>query len=296
MRKPDLRIDLHKVSAAPLLLLLIFSNLSPVCADNRIDSLSRLITYNRLNSRTIQVTLGYDAVTAVSTKSGIVLIDSGISTSLAKKYREIIRKEFGLDNFVYLINTHSHPDHTGGNPAFPESVIISHINCESEMLEYRKEPEKVKKGLLRTIDQLNKQLNSSGLNKDDLDETKKQLIRYQSALDDFNTQSGILYPHKTFSDQINFSVDDLSFSLIYFGEAHSKSDIIIHVPELKLLFTGDLFSRYGRPHFDFDKVKKSERWYKVKKWLLDRKANIEQIITGHGEILSVDDLIAFINY
>lgn len=296
MRKPDLRIDLHIVSAAPLLLLLIFSNLSFACADNRIDSLNQLITLKRLNPKTILVALGYDAVTAVSAGKGIVLIDSGISSSLAKEYRKIIRKEFGPDNFVYLINTHSHPDHTGGNSAFPESVIIAHINCESEMLEYRKEPEKVKNGLLTTVDQLNKQLKSSGLNKDELDEAKKQLIRYQSALDDFNRHSGIIYPHKTFSDQINLSVGDLSFSLIYFGEAHSKSDIIIHLPELKLLFTGDLFSRYGRPHFDFDKVKKSERWEKVKKWLLDRKSGIEQVITGHGDVLSVDDLIAFINY
>ncbi len=296
MRKPDLRIDLHIVSAALLFILLFFSNLSFACADNRIDSLNQLITYKRINPRTIQVALGYDAVTAVSTKGGIVLIDSGISSSLAKKYREIIRKEFGLDNFVYLINTHSHPDHTGGNSAFPESVIIGHKNCESEMLDYRKEPEKVKIGLLRTVDQLNMQLKSSELSRDERYEVKKQIIRYQSALDDFNRQSGILYPGKTFSDQMNLRVDDLSFSLIYFGEAHSKSDIIIHLPELKLLFIGDLFSSYGRPHFDFDKVKKSERWEKVKKWLLDRKSGIEQIITGHGEVLSVDDLIAFIKY
>jgi glyoxylase-like metal-dependent hydrolase (beta-lactamase superfamily II) len=65
---------------------------------------------------------------------------------------------------------------------------------------------------------------------------------------------------------------------------------------LKILFTGDIFSRYGRPHFEIGKVKKSERWEIVKKWLLERKADIEQIITGHGEVLSVEDLLAFINY
>ncbi|MDQ7815471.1 MAG: MBL fold metallo-hydrolase [Melioribacteraceae bacterium] len=296
MRKPDLIIDLHIVSAAAHLLLLMFSNLLFACTDNRNDSLNQLITYKRLNSKTIQVALGCDAITAISTKRGIVVIDSGISSSLAKKYREIIRKEFGLDNFLYLINTHSHPDHTGGNLAFPESVIIGHENCEGEMLEYWKEPEKVRDGLVRIVDQLNKQLNSSELNKDEQDEIKKQIIRYRSALDDINQQSGILYPDKTFSDQMTFSVDDLSFSLIYFGTAHSKSDIIIDLPELKILFTGDLFSRYGRPHFEIGKVKKSERWEIVKKWLLERKADIEQIITGHGEVLSVDDLIAFINY
>lgn len=296
MRSTDIIIGPHIVYAFPILLLFIFCNLLSASTYNGIDSLNQLITVKRLNSRTIKVALGYDAVTAVSTKSGIVVIDSGISSSLAKKYREIIRKEFGLDNFLYLINTHSHPDHTGGNIAFPESVIIGHENCEDEILEYRKEPEKVKNGLVKIIDQFNKQLNSSELNRDEKDEIKKQVIRYQSALDDIKQHSGILTPNKTFSDQMTFIVDDLSFSLIYFGTAHSKSDIIIHVPELKILFTGDLFSRYGRPHFEIDKVKKSERWGIVKKWLLERKANIEQIITGHGEVLSVDDLISFINY
>jgi glyoxylase-like metal-dependent hydrolase (beta-lactamase superfamily II) len=63
-----------------------------------------------------------------------------------------------------------------------------------------------------------------------------------------------------------------------------------------MLFTGDLFSRYGRPHFDFNEMKKNERWNYVKEWLLKRVDEIDKIVTGHGKILSRDDLESFIQF
>jgi glyoxylase-like metal-dependent hydrolase (beta-lactamase superfamily II) len=58
-------------------------------------------------------------VTAVATEKGIVVIDSHMAPSIALKMRRRIEKEFGRDDFAYLINTHHHFDHSNGNQVFP---------------------------------------------------------------------------------------------------------------------------------------------------------------------------------
>ena len=45
----------------------------------KVDS---LIKVQKVNDRTIIVNFGYDAITAIKTEQGIVLVDAGISTAL----------------------------------------------------------------------------------------------------------------------------------------------------------------------------------------------------------------------
>ncbi len=86
---------------------------------------------------------------------------------------------------------------------------------------------------------------------------------------------------------------DTSFEMIYFGKFHSASDILIYVPEMKVLFTGDLFSKYGRPSFGNSSDTDNNRWLHANKWINKRINNIETIIDGHGQILTTDDLRMF---
>jgi glyoxylase-like metal-dependent hydrolase (beta-lactamase superfamily II) len=68
-------------------------------------------------------------VTAVATDKGIVVIDSHMAPSIALKMRRRMEQEFGRDDFVYLINTHHHFDHSNGNQAFPEALVIGQTNA-----------------------------------------------------------------------------------------------------------------------------------------------------------------------
>src|SRR4030042_6446780 len=80
---------------------------------NRTESrkICSLIRVQKLNDRSILVNFGYDAVSAINTEQGIVVIDAGISTGLTSRYKKIIQKEFRRDDFIYVINTHGHQDH-----------------------------------------------------------------------------------------------------------------------------------------------------------------------------------------
>jgi glyoxylase-like metal-dependent hydrolase (beta-lactamase superfamily II) len=86
---------------------------------------------------------------------------------------------------------------------------------------------------------------------------------------------------------------DLKFELKFFGKCHSNSDILIYVPELKILFTGDLLFKYGRASINDQQMEDKDTWHNAIQWIETRIPEIETIIGGHGEILTLDDLKNF---
>src|SRR5512139_2361535 len=80
---------------------------------NNIDStkVDSLLRVQKINNRTLLVNFGYDAITAIETDQGIVIVDAGISTELTYRYKKLIENVFHNDNFIYVINTHGHHDH-----------------------------------------------------------------------------------------------------------------------------------------------------------------------------------------
>ncbi len=256
--------------------------------------IDKYIRIERPGERIIIVNLGYDAITAINSEQGIVVFDAGISTALSIKYRKIIEKEFGRKDFAYLINTHSHADHVGGNRVFSDARIIGQENCPEEFARSSNDPERIEFNLLKIAEDYDKELQLLDSGSDDWIDVYCQKARYQCAYNDL--REGISIPDwdKTFSDSMNVSLGDISLKMIYVGYAHSESDIIILVPELKLLMVGDLFFPGGRPSVgtlgkpDYEKLGKTISWIKLH-W-----NDFELVIGGHGQIMSKDDLSAFI--
>jgi len=254
------------------------------------------IKVEKLNNKTILIRMGYDAVTAVATQKGIVVIDAGISNGLTAKYRKIIENEFQRNDIVYLINTHGHPDHTGGNSNFADAIIIGHENCLNEISNQQKDPEKVKSSLNKIVNDYDKELQSLVPGTNEWENVLCQKTRYQYAYNDILKNCRVTKPNITFKDSLDIDMGDVKFNLIYFGKAHSESDIIIHIPGKKILMVGDLFSKYGRPSIRDENKQYAERWVKVTEWIEKRWSDIDTVINGHGEIMSKGDLLSFFNY
>lgn len=263
--------------------------------DNETEHLiDSLIETNRLNDKTLLVTFGADVITAINTQKGILIIDAGISSGLTALYRKIIEYEFKTNNFVYVINTHGHSDHVGGNSVFKEAKIIGQINCLQEISEQCKNPEKVKLRLKKIVAEYDSLLLASMTNTNDWKEAFTQKIRYKYAYDDANNNISVKLPDITLTDSLKIDLGDITCDLFYFGKCHSASDILIYLPELKILFTGDLFFKYGRPSINSTYKADFEYRKKAINWLNKRKNNFETIIGGHGQILTIEDLEAFI--
>lgn len=69
----------------------------------------------------------------ITTGQGLVLIDTGLSPTLAEWTKKKIRQELGRDDVLYVINTHSHFDHTDGNQVYAGAEIIGHESVPAAM-------------------------------------------------------------------------------------------------------------------------------------------------------------------
>lgn len=261
------------------------------------ENIDGFIKVARVAPKVVVVGLGPDAVTAIAAQKGIIVIDAGISNSLTAKYRKTIESVFIRDDFAYLINTHSHPDHTGGNQVFAGAVIVGQENCPAEMAEYWKDPERIGKRWLETVNGYDKELGGLDAGSREWDETFCKKSRYQHACDDLAKDRIVTAPSLTFKDSLSLPLGDMTLFLVYFGGTHSKSDAVIHIPELKLLMTGDLFSPGGIPSLDEDLLKNDLRQRKkAVKWIFTRWNDIETVIGGHGRVMTKADLKLFIEY
>jgi glyoxylase-like metal-dependent hydrolase (beta-lactamase superfamily II) len=262
-------------------------------ASNEDSAIDTLISVSNIRNNAILITFGSDAVTAINTHEGIVVIDAGISTKLTSKYRKIIEKEFQSKNFRYLINTHYHPDHYGGNSVFEEAEIIGYKSGINEIMKQWKDTTNVINSISKIVNEYELQLQDSELGTVQWIESFTQKMRYVNALRDAQNNSKIMQPTITFEDSLQIDIGEIKFEMIYFGKCHSNSDILIFIPELKILFTGDLVFKYGRPSIINSQLEDKDKWIRAVKWIEKRIPNIEDIISGHGEILTVEDIKSF---
>jgi len=251
-----------------------------------------LIIITRINDKTLMTSFGSDAVVFVRSDSSIVVIDAGISTGLTNKYRKLAESEFGDIPFEYVINTHGHHDHYRGNNVFGEAKVIGHINMGEEIDSQWKSPEKVAIQIKKIVEEYEAKLAKAVAGSDEWKDSYIGREKYSFSYKDAVNFLPVIKPGITFSDSLNISVGDIDFEMIYFGKCHSKSDILIYVPQLNILFTGDLFSKYGRADLNHENDK--ENWNRSAEWINKRMFNINTVIGGHGQLLTKDDLESFI--
>jgi glyoxylase-like metal-dependent hydrolase (beta-lactamase superfamily II) len=177
--------------------------------------------------------------------SGVLLVDSkvpGWGQTLIDKVKELTDKPI-----TTLINTHTHFDHTGGNPDFPATVeVVTHVNTAR----YMRENNPV-----------------SGL---DLD-----------IPDIFKTSGGRGLPKRTFTDRLTLGSGNDRVELHYFGRAHTGGDAFVVFPAARALHTGDAFPNKGVPIMDANNGG-SGLAYADTIAKAAALANIDTVITGHA--------------
>ena len=256
------------------------------------------LNVEKISERVIIVGSGayyYTAIIGIKTEKGLVAVDAGISPVMTARYRKIIEQELGRDDFIYLINTHGHDDHTSGNQVFSDVPIIAHENCKVDMMEFWNDTAKVNKYVYNEDKRIKakQSLLESG---SDMWKYYESLLQQNYTLKKTLTENfQITYPTLTFNDRLNLDLGDITLQLIYFGKAHTTSDIMIYVPEEKMLFIGDLFGKGGEPGFEVTNNADVGRWYEVMDWLFQPDIEIEKVIYGHGLVFTKEDLNSFNN-
>jgi glyoxylase-like metal-dependent hydrolase (beta-lactamase superfamily II) len=186
-----------------------------------------------------------NAILALASSKGIVVVDSSWSKSVALGFRDAIATEFKRSDFIYLINSHAHDDHIGGNAAYADLPIIGHESVRAEMLKMPADPKKQARWRdYSAANEIAKMHDYYSKNYPAFLKTPGYAgaAKCFEAIDrDFHAGPDLPPPTITFDRRLTLNLGDLTVRLIYFGGFHSAGDTLIVVPEENLVMVGQLF-------------------------------------------------------
>lgn len=253
------------------------------------------LNQNRLSERVLVVWIGdymqSIATVALATDKGIVVIEGSLIRKNDARIRRVIEKEFGRNDFKYLINTHYHHDHTAGNQIYSDATIIAHKNLPAGMKE-----ELTGDGLVRLVDKFKDMLKGT---EEALEHIEPQSRDYKTAKERITClkivikelKSGFVptYPSMLFEKNLTIDMGDMTLELYSFGGMHTDSDIVIFIPEEGLVAVGDLppdqWLPYIRKELTSDFSVTLENWGRI----VESKWDIKHLNMAHSDMhLSVE--------
>ncbi len=186
--------------------------------------------------------------------SSAVVVDTGFTDAIGRHLRAAIERI--TDKPVrHVINTHHHGDHHLGNSAFPEAQIISSEKCRELVVE-----------------------------------TEQEWISLVKNL------TGLRFPHthavpatRTFSQQSRVPVQLAGVNMVLWmpSGSHTPGDLMILLPDDRVLIAGDILVHRMMPNF---------RDGHVKSWVATlaeiTRTDVDTIVPGHGPLMTPVDAAA----
>ena len=182
---------------------------------------------------------------------GVFMIDDQFAP-LSEKIKTAISKI--TDKKVkFLINTHWHFDHVGGNENFSKDgvVIVSHNNVRNRMS---------KDGFIKAFNRKTKAATKAAL------------------------------PIVTFNDTITFHLNNEQIEILHMPNSHTDGDSVIFFKSSNVIHTGDIFFNGFYPFIDKSSKGSIDGVIKSVEYILSKADDKTQIIPGHGKLANKDDL------
>ncbi|MBV8516454.1 MAG: MBL fold metallo-hydrolase [Acidobacteria bacterium] len=186
---------------------------------------------------------------AIAGDDGVLVVDTGMIPSLAKRMIDEIRAKTGKP-VRYIVNTHWHNDHNMGNfvyrDAFPGVTILSTPFTREAMADF---DAKILTGYqqrgMAMAEKLRAQLDSrkntdgTPMTSEQLDAQRALVSDVEKAMPQFLTARMEL-PNVTFTDALTIHLGRREIQVRFLGRANTAGDAIVYVPDAKVLVTGDL--------------------------------------------------------
>jgi cyclase len=181
---------------------------------------------------------------------GVVLIDDGLKPLADKTLAAVA--EITRDPVDFVINTHLHGDHIGGNEAFHRAgaTIISQDN------------------------------------------TRLRLSEQEAGTGDDSTIAEDALPQITFSHSMTFHLNGHEAFVFHVPAAHTDGDAIIFIRDANVLHTGDVMFNGLFPFIDLDSGGSVAGYIAAQEDMLSLAGPETRIIPGHGPIANKVDLQA----
>jgi len=145
----------------------------------------------------------------------------------------------------FLLNTHWHGDHTGGNAAFAQAgaVLVAHDNVHARLRSGSSNPQRSVPPA--PVDAL---------------------------------------PHLTFSQSATLHLNGHAVHAFHVERAHTDGDVIVHFEEARVMHMGDVFFSNGYPFIDLASGGTITGYIDAQKAAYERADDATRIIPGHGAL------------
>jgi cyclase len=189
----------------------------------------------------------------VVTGEGVLVVDTGSSRAIGEAMRDAIATI--TDQPVrWIVNTHGHGDHWLGNAAFaqPQLEIIA-----SPQVKQRIEQE-------GTV----------------------WIERFKRMTDGATGDSAVLGPTTLVSAPTRRRFADVEVEIMPSGNSHSPGDLLLWLPQQRVLIAGDVVYSDRMPSTNEADV---QQWRKMLTELIELRPAV--IVPGHGEVTDIEGLV-----
>ena len=187
-------------------------------------------------------------------KDGTLMIDDQFAP-LSNKINGAI-KTLSPNDIRFLVNTHLHGDHSGGNENFKSmgATIVAHDMVRDRM------------------------------SKEVVNPTTKNVTppRAEDA-----------WPVVTFSEKLNLYLNKEDIELLHVSPGHTDGDVIVHFKKANVYHMGDMFVTYGYPYIDYGNGGSINGFISSLDAFLAMMDENTKVIPGHGELCTKADVKIF---
>jgi glyoxylase-like metal-dependent hydrolase (beta-lactamase superfamily II) len=156
----------------------------------------------------------------------------------------------------FVVNTHWHGDHSGGNQAMAEhgAVVVAHENVRRRMA------------------------------------TEQFIAAFQRKVPASPEEA---LPVVTFTDRVTFHWNGHTVRVQHLGPAHTDGDSLVHFEEADVIHTGDTFFHGFYPFMDASSGGRLDGMIAAAEQVLTRTDEDTRIVPGHGPLATPSDLRAY---
>jgi cyclase len=184
----------------------------------------------------------------------------------------------------YLLNTHHHVDHVGGNPAFlPFAVILAHENVRKRMLA---SPAEILRDYPGELEKARKAGDGKGetFYAGQIEWARKVKVEEIAA------------PFLTFDSEIRLHLGDEVIRVWHTPPGHTDGDSVAYFEKARVLHAGDLVWNRVIPFIDVKGGASPKGHAAVLDEILRNLPSDTMVIPGHGDVMDLQGLRAFRKY